>query len=169
MKIHDSESYMRSLREIFPIIYYRGKRIEDVTKDPATAAHVRAAAMTYALANNEEYKDLATATSHLTGHTISRFTHVHQNIEDLMKKVKWFYRKAIKLGGKAVFPEPIVNLKWDYTTGGKFDSTKMAKEINGYFQKDVTVRGKSFKKGDLVPSFAYLLADGSTSSANWLY
>ena len=88
MKINDSESYMRSLKELSPIIYYRGKRIEDVTTNPATAAHVRAAAMTYALANSEEHKDLATATSHLTGRTISRFTHVSQNIEDLIKKVK---------------------------------------------------------------------------------
>jgi formate dehydrogenase major subunit len=88
---------------------------------------------------------------------------------DLMKKVKWFYRRGLKRGEAVVFPEPILNLKWDYTTGGRFDSKKMAKEINGYFQKDVTVRGKSFKKGDLVPSFAYLQADGSTSSANWLY
>ena len=88
---------------------------------------------------------------------------------DLMKKVKWFYKKAQKRGEGAVFPEPILNLKWDYTTGGKFDARKMAKEINGYFQKDVTISGKSFKKGDLVPSFAYLQADGSTSSANWLY
>jgi 4-hydroxybutyryl-CoA dehydratase/vinylacetyl-CoA-Delta-isomerase len=49
---------------------------------------VRAAAMTYALAGKEKYKDLATTTSHLTGRTISRFTHVHQNIEDLIKKIK---------------------------------------------------------------------------------
>ena len=87
---------------------------------------------------------------------------------DLMKKVKWFYKKA-KKKGQAVFPEPILNLKWDYTTHGEFDPHKMAKEINGYFLKDVTIKGKSFKKGDLVPSFAYLQADGSTSSANWLY
>jgi formate dehydrogenase major subunit len=45
----------------------------------------------------------------------------------------------------------------------------MAKEINGYFQKDVTIKGEPFKKGDLVPSFAYLQDDGSTSSGNWLY
>jgi formate dehydrogenase major subunit len=88
---------------------------------------------------------------------------------DLFKKVRWFYRKDIKKGKAAVFPEPIMNLKWDYTTHGEFDAHKMAKEINGYFLKDVTVRGKSFKKGDLVPSFAYLQADGSTSSPNWLY
>jgi formate dehydrogenase major subunit len=33
----------------------------------------------------------------------------------------------------------------------------------------VTIKGKTFKKGTLVPSFAYLQADGSTSSGNWLY
>ena len=79
-------------------------------------------------------------------------------LQDLYKKDK-----------NAVFPEPIVNLKWDYSTHGEFDPHKMAKEINGYFLKDMTVKGKKFKKGDLVPSFAYLQADGSTSSANWLY
>jgi formate dehydrogenase major subunit len=66
-------------------------------------------------------------------------------------------------------PEPILNLKWDYLTHGEYDPHKVAKEINGYFLKDVTVKGKDFKKGTLVPSFAYLQADGSTSSANWLY
>jgi len=88
---------------------------------------------------------------------------------DLFKKVRWLYRKDIKKGKAAVFPEPIINLKWDYTTNGAFDAHKMAKEINGYFLKDVTIGTNSFKKGDLVPSFAFLQADGSTSSANWLY
>ncbi len=68
-----------------------------------------------------------------------------------------------------VFKEPIANLKWDYETNGVYDPHKAAKEINGYFIKDVTVNGKSFKKGTLVPSFAFLQADGSTSSGNWLY
>jgi 4-hydroxybutyryl-CoA dehydratase/vinylacetyl-CoA-Delta-isomerase len=79
---------MESLRNLNAKIFYKGKRIEDVTKHPATAPHVRAAAMTYALASKEKYRDLATATSHLTGNTISRFTHVHQGIEDLIKKIK---------------------------------------------------------------------------------
>jgi formate dehydrogenase major subunit len=68
-----------------------------------------------------------------------------------------------------VFPEPIVNLKWDYLTDGEYDAHRIAKEINGYFLKETTVKGKTFKKGTLVPSFAYLQADGSTSSGNWLY
>ncbi len=88
MKIKNGAEYLESLRKLKPVIYYKGKRIEDVTRNPATAPHVRAAAMTYALASDDQYRDLATATSHLTGRTISRFTHVHQDIEDLIKKVK---------------------------------------------------------------------------------
>jgi len=84
---------------------------------------------------------------------------------ELFKKIRYLYKQD----KQAVFPEPIVNLKLDYTTHGEFDPHKMAKEINGYFLKDVTIKDKSFKKGDLVPSFAFLQADGSTSSANWLY
>jgi 4-hydroxybutyryl-CoA dehydratase/vinylacetyl-CoA-Delta-isomerase len=88
MKLQNGGEYIESLRALNPIIYYKGKRIDDVTRHPATAPHVRAAAMTYSLAAKEKYRDLATAKSHLTGRTISRFTHVHQNIEDLIKKVK---------------------------------------------------------------------------------
>ncbi len=88
MKLQNGGEYIESLRALNPVIYYKGKRIDDVTRHPATAPHVRAAAMTYSLAAKEEYRDLATAKSHLTGRTISRFTHVHQNIEDLIKKVK---------------------------------------------------------------------------------
>jgi len=88
MKLSNGAEYVESLRRLQPRIFYKGHRIEDVTRHPATAPHVRAAAMTYALASDEEYRDLATTVSHLTGRTISRFTHVHQNVEDLIKKVK---------------------------------------------------------------------------------
>ncbi len=84
-------------------------------------------------------------------------------IMELGARLKVLYEK----GG--TFPEPIVNLKWDYLTAGKYDPHKVAREINGYFLKDVTVKGKTFKKGTLVPSFAFLQDDGSTSSGNWLY
>lgn len=98
MKIKNGAEYIESLRKIKPIIYYKGERIKDVTRHPSTAPHVRAAAMTYALASDKEYRDLATATSHLTGRTISRFTHVHQCIEDLIKKIKLFRVLGQKTG-----------------------------------------------------------------------
>jgi 4-hydroxybutyryl-CoA dehydratase / vinylacetyl-CoA-Delta-isomerase len=90
MKLKNGAEYIESLRSLNPRIYYKGKKIDDVTRHPATAPHVRAAAMTYALASDKEHRELATVTSHLTGRTISRFTHVHQNIEDLIKKIKLF-------------------------------------------------------------------------------
>jgi len=86
-----------------------------------------------------------------------------QIIMELGNWIKAEYRQ----GG--VFPEPIVNLKWDYLTMGEYDPHKVAKEINGYFLEDVTQGDKTYKKGTLVPSFAFLKADGSTSSGNWLY
>ena len=81
----------------------------------------------------------------------------------LGEKIKEVYQED------GVYPEPIANLKWDYATDGTYDPHKVAKEINGYFVKDATIKGKTYKKGTLVPSFAFLQADGSTSSGNWLY
>jgi formate dehydrogenase major subunit len=86
-----------------------------------------------------------------------------QIIMELGNKLKAEYQQ----GG--IFPEPIVNLKWDYLTQGEYDPHKVAKEINGYFLKDVTLKDQTYKKGSLVPSFAFLQSDGSTSSGNWLY
>ena len=82
---------------------------------------------------------------------------------ELFEKVRTLYE------GDGKFPEPIKNLRWDYVKDGKYDPHAIAKLINGYFEQDVTIKDKSFKKGTLVPSFAFLLDDGSTSSGNWLY
>jgi formate dehydrogenase major subunit len=41
--------------------------------------------------------------------------------------------------------------------------------INGRFTADVTIKDKTYKKGDQVPSFPSLQADGTTTSLNWLY
>jgi formate dehydrogenase-N alpha subunit len=86
-------------------------------------------------------------------------------IYDLCKAVKREYAA----GGK--FPDPIRDLEWNYpeTEHHEPDVHAVAKEINGYFLKDVTIKEKNFKAGTLVPSFAYLMDDGSTSSGNWLY
>jgi len=86
---------------------------------------------------------------------------------ELFKKVRTLYGKE-----KGAFPEPILNLKWDYETNGHFDIHKVAKEINGYFLEDISehpVDKKAYKKGTLVPNFVFLLDDGRTSCGNWLY
>lgn len=88
----------------------------------------------------------------------------------IMNAVKALYARE---GGK--FPEPILNLKWDYTdSAGRYDALKISKQINGYFLKDTVIEDKAkgtrteFKKGQLVPTFGMLKTDGSTSSGNWI-
>jgi formate dehydrogenase major subunit len=86
---------------------------------------------------------------------------------ELFEKVRALYEKD-----KGAFPEPILNLKWDYETNGHFDIHNVAKEINGYFLEDIPEHPadkKAYKKGTLVPSFVYLLDDGRTSCGNWIY
>ena len=86
---------------------------------------------------------------------------------DIMVELFEKIRELYKDGG--AFPEPILNLRWDFVKNSKFDAHAVAKLINGYFEKDTTIKDKPYKKGTLVPSFAFLQDDGSTSSANWLY
>ena len=83
----------------------------------------------------------------------------------IMSKIQDLYRKE-----KGTFPDPIVNLKWEYADEkGWFDPLKTAREMNGMFLEDVTIGGKTYKKGECVPFFGLLQADGKTSSGNWVY
>ncbi len=86
--IKTKEDYINSLKQLNHVVYYKGKRIKDVTTHPAFIPHINAAAKTYELATMPEYEDLMTATSHLTGKKINRFTHIHQSREDLLRKVQ---------------------------------------------------------------------------------
>jgi formate dehydrogenase-N alpha subunit len=75
-------------------------------------------------------------------------------LDRIAKELKKLYSSE---GGS--FPDPIVHLNWNYGQGEEPDAHLVAKDINGY---DLTT-------GQLVPSFAKLKDDGTTSSGNWLY
>ncbi len=91
-------------------------------------------------------------------------------ITELFYRLKELYERE---GGP--LKEAITKMTWNYGPMGAngkirhLDTHMIAKEINGYFLEDKTIKGKLYKKGTLVPSFAYLQDDGSTSSGNWLY
>jgi formate dehydrogenase major subunit len=96
-------------------------------------------------------------------------------MSELFFKVKALY---LKQGGP--MSQAITKLTWPYgkQVGHEFhyEPRTVAKEINGYFleakkMENPTKKGefKEFKKGDLVPTFAWLQDDGSTSSGCWVY
>jgi formate dehydrogenase major subunit len=96
-------------------------------------------------------------------------------MSELFFRVKKLYQQKGGPNSRA-----ITKLTWPY---GKFEGKHfhyspraVAAEINGRFLQNKTLENptkkgefKTFKKGDLVPSFAWLQSDGSTSSGNWLY
>src|SRR4030042_6317534 len=88
MKIVTKEDYVKSLKGMKAKVFYRGQKVEDVTTHPAFIPHINSASRTYELALMPEHEDLLTATSHLTGKKINRFTHIHQSRDELIKKVQ---------------------------------------------------------------------------------
>ena len=97
-------------------------------------------------------------------------------MNELQHRVRVLYEKE---GG--VFPDPVLNISWDYgpkDSSGKvkrIDTHVVAREINGSWTEDKEIKDaktgavKSYAKGAQVASFAFLQADGSTASGNWLY
>ena len=89
---------------------------------------------------------------------------------ELWEELKHLYEEE---GG--AFPEPITHLTFDRMCEEneeghlEFSARQTARLCNGWFTRDVEVKGKKFTKGQQVPSFAYLQDDGSTTSGNWLY
>jgi formate dehydrogenase major subunit len=96
-------------------------------------------------------------------------------MSEIFFKVKKLYQQKRGPNSRA-----ITKLTWPY---GKFEGNHfrynpriVAAEINGRFLQDKTLENptkkgefKTFKKGALVPTFAWLQDDGSTSSGCWIY
>ena len=81
-------------------------------------------------------------------------------------KVRDLYKKE---GGQ--FPDPILNLSWQYTTPYNPSLAEVAKEISGKALADITdpKTGQTIKAGQQLPGYAWLKDDGTTACGNWLY
>ncbi|MBW2706338.1 MAG: 4-hydroxybutyryl-CoA dehydratase, partial [Deltaproteobacteria bacterium] len=88
MPMMTAEKYEESLRRLNLVVYMFGKQVDNVVDDPIIRPSMQAVAKTYEMAQRPEHEDIMTATSHITGKKINRFTHIHQSIDDLVKKSK---------------------------------------------------------------------------------
>jgi 4-hydroxybutyryl-CoA dehydratase / vinylacetyl-CoA-Delta-isomerase len=84
----NARQYEDSLRNLRLNVYMFGEKITNVVDHPIIRPSMNAVALTYDLAHRPEFEDLMTATSHLSGKKINRFTHIHQSVDDLVKKSK---------------------------------------------------------------------------------
>ncbi len=88
MPMMTGAQYEESLRKMNFKVYLQGERVENPVDHPIISPSMNSVKATYELAELPEYEDLMIATSHLTGKKINRFCHLHQNTDDLVKKVK---------------------------------------------------------------------------------
>ncbi len=88
MAMMTGEAYVESMRKLNLQVYMFGKKIDNPIDDPILRPSLNSVKATYDLAQNPEYEELMTATSSFTGEKVNRFLHIHQNAEDLVKKVK---------------------------------------------------------------------------------
>jgi len=88
MAMMSGAQYEESLRKMNFKVYLQGERVENPVDHPIIRPSMNSVKATYELAEQAEYEDLMTATSHLSGKKINRFCHLHQSTDDLVKKVK---------------------------------------------------------------------------------
>jgi 4-hydroxybutyryl-CoA dehydratase/vinylacetyl-CoA-Delta-isomerase len=93
-----ANEYIESIRKLDKKVYMFGDEIKSPCDYPFLEPSLNSIALTYELANNSKYADLMAATSHLTGEKINRFTHIPQNTDDLVKKVKMLRLLGQKTG-----------------------------------------------------------------------
>ena len=88
MALMTRDEYVESLRVMDKRVFIMGQEVENLVDHPLVRPSLNACAMTYELAQLPEGAGLARATSNLTGNTVNRFTHLHQDAADLVAKVK---------------------------------------------------------------------------------
>jgi 4-hydroxybutyryl-CoA dehydratase/vinylacetyl-CoA-Delta-isomerase len=88
MAVKTFNEYLESLKKLKPTVYMFGEKIESPVDNPRLRAGINATGATYELAHNEQFKDLVTTVSPLTGEKVNRFTLPPQSIEDLVMRVK---------------------------------------------------------------------------------
>jgi formate dehydrogenase major subunit len=87
-------------------------------------------------------------------------------VAQIFLKIRELYKKD---GGK--FPDPILNLTWNYSVPASPPLSEVLKEINGKALADLEdpATKQQIKAGQQLPGFAWLKDDGTTSCGNWIY
>lgn len=92
-----AEEYVEALYKMKPNIYIGDEIVG--RDDWRIQGGINIIKETYKCAHDPKYEDLCTAISHFTGNKINRFTHIHQNKEDLLKKQRMTRVLSHRVGG----------------------------------------------------------------------
>jgi len=93
----NKEQYIQGLAKMKRNVYFDGELIDHT--DERLMDCIGIIGTTFDEAAKPENQDPCTAISHLTGERINRFTHIHQNTDDLHKKQDMTRMLCQKVGG----------------------------------------------------------------------
>src|SRR5215475_119222 len=85
MGLRTADQYKASLRD-GRLVYFRGKRVEDVTMHPVIGLAVNHAAIDYEIAHQPEHRDLSVYRDPESGDEYSRYFKIPRVSEDLLKR-----------------------------------------------------------------------------------
>ena len=91
------DEYVKALHAMKPNIWIGKERVG--RDDPRIKGGMFIIKETYDKAHDPDFEDICTATSHITGKKINRFTHIHQNVDDLLKKQRMTRTLCHRVGG----------------------------------------------------------------------
>jgi aromatic ring hydroxylase len=94
-----SEEFVERLKSMRPNCYMHGERIQ--RDDPRMMTSMKDIRMSFDLVDDPRFEDLLVTTSHISGKPINRFTHIHQSVDDLLKK-QLMTRKLCHLSGTCI-------------------------------------------------------------------
>ena len=156
MAMMTGAQYEESLRKMKFKVYVQGELVENPVDHPIIRPSMNSVKMTYELAQYPEYEELMTAESNLSGERINRFCHLHQNSDDLVKKVKMQRLLGQKtaacfqrcVGMDAINAVDSVTLEMDQKLGTQYHQ-RFKKFLKNMQEQDWTVDGAmTDPKGD---------------------
>lgn len=157
MGIRTAEEYLNGLQDD-RVVYFRGKRIPDVTKDPDLLTNAKHGSLDFELQWDPDHRDLAIVHDKDLNEDISRFYEIPRTGEDLLKRrelIEYGSREANSLvpflkdiGSDAIFTLSAITPMVDADSG-----TEYASRVEAYRQhvakNDLSLAGAvSDVKGD---------------------
>ncbi|MBN1802242.1 MAG: aromatic ring hydroxylase [Candidatus Lokiarchaeota archaeon] len=97
MKMRTFDEYYKDLCAMKPNIWIGNEKVG--RDDPRLKGGMRILRETFEKAHNPAFEEVCTATSHITGEKINRFTHIHQSADDLLKKQRMTRILCHRTGG----------------------------------------------------------------------
>jgi 4-hydroxybutyryl-CoA dehydratase/vinylacetyl-CoA-Delta-isomerase len=134
MGIKTPEEYRSSLKD-GRRVFFRGQQVDDVTAHPVLRKAIDHAAIDYNMANDPQWRDLATVDT--PQGTISRYYHIPQSVNDLLARSR-LIEESTRLGGT------VVCLIHEIGTDALFGLMHIASQMDRENGSDYGARVKAF-------------------------